>query len=100
MQLKNVQHVSTIKKNLFSGSLQCRDGYKLVFESNKCILSKSRTLIRKCYDSGALFCFSLPDNCNKVVNIVINVDGSNVWHSRFCHVNFGCMVRLANLSLI
>jgi len=40
VQLKNVQHVPSIKKNLISGSLLCRDGYKLVFESNKCILSK------------------------------------------------------------
>ena len=34
VQLKNVQHVPTIKKNLVSGSLLCRDGFKLVFESN------------------------------------------------------------------
>jgi hypothetical protein len=40
MLLKNVQHVPSIKKNLVGGSLLCRDGYKLVFESNKCILSK------------------------------------------------------------
>jgi hypothetical protein len=33
VQLKNMQHVPTIKKNLVSGSLLCRDGYKLVFES-------------------------------------------------------------------
>jgi len=36
----------------------------------------------------------------KVVNSIINVDESNVWHSRLCHVNFGCMMRLASLSLI
>ena len=40
VQLKNVQHVPSIRKNLISGSLLCRDGYKLVFESNKCILLK------------------------------------------------------------
>ena len=34
---KTVQHVPTLKKNLVSGSLLCRDVYKLVFESNKCI---------------------------------------------------------------
>ena len=100
VQLKNVQHVSTIKKNLFSGSLQCRDGYKLVFESNKCVLSKFGTFIRKGYDSGGLFRLSLSDDCNKIVNNVINVDESNIWHSRLCHVNFGCMMRLANLSSI
>ena len=32
MQLKNVQHILSIKKNLFSGFLLCRDGYKIVFE--------------------------------------------------------------------
>jgi NO-binding membrane sensor protein with MHYT domain len=31
MLLKNVQHVPSIKNNLISGSLLCRDGYKLVF---------------------------------------------------------------------
>jgi hypothetical protein len=53
--LKNVQHVPSIKKNLVSGSLLCRDGYKLVFESNKCILSKYGTFVGKGYDSGGLF---------------------------------------------
>jgi hypothetical protein len=40
VRLKNVLHVPTIKKNLVSGSLLCKDGFKLVFESNKCVLSK------------------------------------------------------------
>ena len=43
---------------------------------------------------------ALSDICIKVVNNVINVDESNVWHSRLCHTNFGCMMRLANLNLI
>ena len=100
MQLKNVQYVPTIKKNLVSGSLLCRDGFKLVFESNKCILSKFDTFVGKGYESGGLFRLSLTDVCNKVAYNIINVDETNVWHSRLCHVNFGCMMRLANLSLI
>jgi hypothetical protein len=67
--LKNMQHVPSIKKNLVSGSLLCRDGYKLVFESNKCILSKYGTFVRKGYDSGDLFHLSL-HVCNKSVNNV------------------------------
>nr|AAO66536.1 retrotransposon protein, putative, Ty1-copia sub-class [Oryza sativa Japonica Group] len=35
VQLKNVQHVPSIDKNLVSGSRLTRDGFKLVFESNK-----------------------------------------------------------------
>jgi hypothetical protein len=60
-----------IKKNLVSGSLLYRHGYKLVFESNKCILSKYEIFIRKGYDSGGLFHLSLHDVCNKFVNNVI-----------------------------
>jgi hypothetical protein len=100
VQLNNVQHVPTIKKNLVSGSLLCRDGFKLVFESNKCILSKFGTFVGKIYESGVLFRLSLSDVCNKVPYNVINVDEINIWHFRLCHVKFGCMMRLANLSLI
>jgi hypothetical protein len=98
IQLKNAQHVPTIKNNLVSGYLPCRDGFKLVFESNKCIISKFGTFVGKVYDSEGWFHFSLLFN-NNVVNHVMN-DESNVWHSRLCHVNFGCMMRLASLSLI
>ena len=40
MQLKNVQHVPTTDKNLLSGSLLCKDGFKVVLESNKLVMSK------------------------------------------------------------
>jgi hypothetical protein len=40
VQLKNVQHVPSINKNLVSDSLLCRDGFKLVLESNKFVMSK------------------------------------------------------------
>nr|AAM19019.1 putative polyprotein [Oryza sativa Japonica Group] len=102
VQLKNVQHVPSIKKNLVSGSLLCREGFRLVFESNKCVVSKYGTFVGKGYDSGGLFRFSLNDMCNNhnVVNHISENDESNVWHSRLCHVNFGCMTRLANMSLI
>jgi hypothetical protein len=53
--LKNVQHVPSIKKNLVSGSQLCRDGYKIIFESNKCILSKYGTFVGKGYDLSYQF---------------------------------------------
>nr|AAT81746.1 integrase core domain containing protein [Oryza sativa Japonica Group]ABF96757.1 retrotransposon protein, putative, Ty1-copia subclass [Oryza sativa Japonica Group] len=70
VQLKNVQHVLSIKKNLVSGSLLCREGFRLVFESNKCVVSKYGTFVGKGYDRGGLFRFSLDDMCNNhnVVN--------------------------------
>src|SRR6185295_9938324 len=71
VQLKNMQHIPTIKKNLVSGSLLCRDGFKLVFKCNKCILSKLGTFIGKGYESGGLFRLSLSDVCNKIAYNVI-----------------------------
>jgi hypothetical protein len=98
--LKNVQHVPSIKKNLISGSMMCRDGYKIVLESNKYVVSRHGTFIGKGYDCGDLFGLSLLDVCNKIVNIANISDESGLWHSRLCHVNFGCLMRLANLNLI
>jgi hypothetical protein len=81
VQLKNVQHVPSIRKNLISGSLLCRDGYKLVFESNKCVVSKFGTFIGKGYESGGLFRLSLTDVDIKSVNHVNNDNEANMWHS-------------------
>ena len=48
-----------------------------------------------------LFRFSLADFCNKVVNnIHSNVNETEVWHSRLCHIGFGCMTRLVKSNLI
>jgi hypothetical protein len=60
--LKHVQHVLSIKMNLVSGSLLCRDGFKITLESNKCILSKYETFVEKGYVSGGLFRLSLFDD--------------------------------------
>jgi hypothetical protein len=97
---KHVQHVPSIKKNLVSISLLCRDGYKVVFESNKCVVSRHGTFVGKSYDCGHLFRLSLMDVCNNIMNSVSICDEIDLWHSRLCHVNFGCLVRLANMSLI
>jgi hypothetical protein len=70
VQLKNVQHVPSINKNLVSGSLLCRDGFKLVFESNKVVISKFGTFVGKGYECGGLFRLSLSDYCTKVINHV------------------------------
>uniref|UniRef100_A0ACD5UVZ3 Uncharacterized protein n=1 Tax=Avena sativa TaxID=4498 RepID=A0ACD5UVZ3_AVESA len=70
VQLKNVQHVPSIKKNLVSGSRLLKDGFKLVFESNKVVLSKYGTFVGKGYECGGVFRFSLVDFCIDVVNHV------------------------------
>jgi hypothetical protein len=78
MLLKSVQHVPFIKKNPISGSECCRDGYKIVFKANKCVLLKYGTFIGKGYDCRALFRLSLHDVCNKIVNNAIIPNDSNI----------------------
>jgi hypothetical protein len=81
---------------LISGSLFCYDGFKLLFD----VLSKYGTFVRKDYESGGLFRLSLTDTCFNFVNNVSHDNETNIWHSRLCHINFGCMTRLAGLNLI
>jgi hypothetical protein len=50
VQLKNVQPVPTIRKNLVSISLLLRDDFKVVLESNKVVMSKHGQFIGKGYD--------------------------------------------------
>jgi hypothetical protein len=62
-------------KNLVSETLLCRDGFKVVLESNKIVVSKSEQFIGRGYDCRGLFHFSLLDFNNKFVNhICANVD--------------------------
>ncbi|WVZ54109.1 hypothetical protein U9M48_004964 [Paspalum notatum var. saurae] len=102
VQLKNVQHVPSMNKNLISGSLLLRDGFKVVLESNKVVVSRHGLFIGKGYVSGGLFRLSLSDFSNKCVNHIcggINDDAS-LWYGHLCHVNFGHMKKLSSMSSI
>jgi hypothetical protein len=56
-------------------------------------------LLEKAMTVEACSALSLHDVCNKSVNNVI-LNKSYIWYSRLCHINFGCVSRLANLNLI
>ena len=99
VHLKNTQHAPTINKNLVSGSLLYRDGYKLVFESNKIVLSKFGNFVGKGYESGGLFRMStLEYNLNVATGL--NKCEADIWHSRFCHIGFDSIARMSRLDLI
>ena len=100
--LNDVLYVPSMSRNLISASLLCRQGLKLVFESNKVVLSKFGTFVGKSYESGGLFCLSVLNNHSSYhVNVVCNNDPiNNIWHSRLCHVNFEAIKRLSDMTLI
>ena len=97
-----MQHIPTINKNIVSGCLLCKDGFKVVLESNKLVVLKHGQFIGKGYDCGGLFRLSLANFSNKSVNHICGVvnDDASVWHSCLCHVNFGLMSQLSSMCLI
>jgi hypothetical protein len=98
-----VHHASTINRNLISVSLLCQVGYKLVFESNKVVMSKFGNFIGKGYISGGLFRLSASDylyNLNIASMINNKIREAGVWHSRFHHIGFDTIARMSRLELI
>jgi hypothetical protein len=84
-----------------TGSLLCRDGFKVVLELNKFVVSKCGQFIGKGYACGGLFRLSVSDFDNKLVNNIcdgINESDASIWHSCLCHLNFGSMSRLSILN--
>nr|GEV91722.1 zinc finger, CCHC-type [Tanacetum cinerariifolium] len=61
LTLKGVLRVSDVHKNLVSGSLLKKFGFKLVFESNKFILSKGGKFVGKGYHTGGMFKLNIKD---------------------------------------
>jgi hypothetical protein len=60
--LKDVLYVPSMNQNLISVLLLCQQGLKLVFESNKVVMSKFGTFVGKSYESGGLFRLSVLNN--------------------------------------
>jgi hypothetical protein len=89
--------------NLISVSLLCQDGYKLVFESNKLVMSKFGNFIDKGYISGGLFHLNTSDysyNLNFASMINNKICKADVWHSQFCHIRFDTVAKMFRLEFI
>ena len=65
LTLNNVLFVPKIRKNLVFGSLLNKHGFRMVLESNKVILSKSRMYVGKGYVSDGLFKLNVMTIINK-----------------------------------
>ena len=78
LTLNNVQHVLEIRKNLVSGSLLTKIGFKLVFVSDKFVLTKDGVYVGKGYLSNGLF------NLN-VMTIVLFIINKNDTSGFFIH---------------
>ncbi|KAJ9536784.1 hypothetical protein OSB04_un000008 [Centaurea solstitialis] len=129
LTLNDVFHVPDIRKNLVSGPILNKHGFKLVFESDKFILSKGGKFVSKGYFTDGMFKLNINDVVNSSVNDVNMIDSSNaknavapdvhmidainntttsdycdssllLWHGRLGHVHFKRLKNMAKSDLI
>ena len=107
LTLMDILFVPEIRKNLVSASLLSKKGSKLVFESDKLVLTKGGTFMGKEYMSEGLFKLNVFNG--NVIASTINkrfmssayiVESCELWHSRLEHVNYRSMYKMTNLVLL
>ena len=98
LTLKNVLYVPDIRKNLVSGSLLSKHGFRIVIESDKVVLSKSGMFVGKGYASDGLFklnVMSVKENNEMKNSSAYLLESPNLWHARLGHVNYDTLRRLS-----
>ena len=94
--LKNVFHVPEIKKNHVSANLLCKNGIKVLLESENFILTKNGSFVGKGYSCDGMFKLSI----NKITSYAYIIDSFDVWHARLSHLNFRSLKYMSNHGLI
>jgi transposase InsO family protein len=108
LKLKDVLHVPDIRKNLISDSLLVSNQFRIVFESDKVVLSKFGKYLGKGYLENGLFKMSVMVVSRegefamneKATTSSYIVECSNLWHLRLGHANLKAIKRLVNLNLL
>ena len=103
--LTDVLHVPDIGKNLVSGSMLSKNGFKLVFESNKFVFMKNGMYVGNGYMTNDLFKMNVMTvkrdfNNNKASTFVYLIESFTLWHDRLGHVNNKTLKRLINMNLL
>ena len=104
LTLNAVLYVPEIRKNLVSGWLLNKHGFRLVFESDKFVLTKSGMFVGKGYADCGMFkmnVMAIKPNDNEInTSSTYLLESSNIWHARLGHVNFNTLRRLIKLDHI
>ena len=107
LTLNDVLHVPEILKNIVSGSLLSKKGFKLVFVLDNFILTKNGMYVGKGYMSNGLFKVNVMIIVPPIKNInnmntssAYMLESPNVWHGRLEHVNYDTLCRLINMECL
>nr|GEW15829.1 zinc finger, CCHC-type [Tanacetum cinerariifolium] len=97
--LFNVLCVPKLRKNLVSGPVLSKCGYKKVYESDKYILSKCGVFVGFGYYNNGMFMLNLkkvPDDMSSSSTVV----NTTLWHARLGHVHYQKMLEMSKDDLI
>ena len=104
LTLNDMFYVPEIRKNLVSGSLLNKHGFRMVFESNRVVLSKCGMYVGKGYVNDGLFklnVMTLKSTINnKASSSAYLLESSNIWHGILGYVNFNSLRKLINMKHI
>ena len=102
LALSDVLHVPDIHWNLASVSLLGKARVKIMFDSDKIVLTKNNAFVGKGYCNQGLFMLNVSQIMNNKASFsfVYIVDSCDVWHGILRHVNFPYIKKMVELSLI
>ncbi|KAJ9556888.1 LOW QUALITY PROTEIN: hypothetical protein OSB04_011502 [Centaurea solstitialis] len=112
--LTDVLHVPSLTKNLIYGPILSKKGFKIVFESDKFVITKGGAYVGKGYLHEGLLKLYVNNSVNIVDAAIVNnenkagtstasmyiMDPTFLWHSRLGHVNFRSLQRMIKLDMI
>ncbi|GJQ91769.1 zinc finger, CCHC-type containing protein [Tanacetum coccineum] len=102
--LFNVLYVPKLRKNLISGLVLNKCGYKKVYESDKYILSKCGVFVGFGYYNNGMFMLNLnkvPDDSDSVyISYSSTAVNFSLWHARLAHVYYKRMLEMFKDELI
>ena len=101
LALNDVLHVPNIRENLVLVALLGKMGIKVLFESNRIVMTKNYIFVGKGFCNQGFFVLSIYEVMNEnSFSSAYLVDSYNVWHARLGHVSSGYIKKIQNLGLI
>ncbi|GKD59439.1 zinc finger, CCHC-type containing protein [Tanacetum coccineum] len=101
--LLNMSYAPKLRKNLVSGPVLNKCGYKQGYKSDKYILSKSGVFVGFGYYNNGMFMLNLnkvPDDSDSVYMSSSTVVNSSLWHAHLEHVHYKRMLEMSKDDLI
>lgn len=100
--LHNVLYAPAIRKNVVSGGVLNKLGYRLVFEADRLVISRAGVFVGFGHYKNNMFLLNVINN-NKVLfdyMVVSNDSLYDLWHARLGHVHMKRMLDMAKENII